>query len=227
VEHAVGLAESRIEQAREFFVDYRQHLDALAGFDNFHERGAIFLERSIISVSDETVWNWWDDIPWITPTEMSTLNALLMILLEDTPGANIISIAYDEGTMTFAIFATPLHLARAGDVHRAWVSLRHGDPFVAWPYVQVVHSEALADGWYLTITSEEPKNESGMYMIMAIVATVFTIAAVGFLVWGIKTYRFLSDPGGVMLPILLLVAAAVLLLILTALFVFTQTGGGR
>ena len=221
VENAVRLAENRLEQANEFFVDYREYLDVLAGSENFHARGAIFLENSIISTYDETMWNWWDDIPWITQSEMDTLFSLF---LAEIPGSNIISLIYYENTMTYTLFATPLHLARGGDEHRAWVGFRYGDPTSAWTDVQVVYSEELADNWHLVITSEISRNETTMNVILALIAVVLAGASIGVLVWGVKTYRFLSDPGGVILPIIILAVAAFGLLIVASLFLVGQQG---
>lgn len=192
VDHAVSLAENRLQQAHEFFMENRAHFDTLIRSDILKEKQIVFRPYLIISMTDLEVW-WpheWSEIPWMTD---DILESTVALLNPDTPGARENSIIFHGDSMEYTLFATPLHAVLYEVRPLAWVLINHGETYPRSDR-RVISEEAAQYGFYVTVTSEILRNESRLYLFLTILFTVLTIASIIILIWGIKTYRFISDP---------------------------------
>ena len=231
VERAITLAERRVPQAQDVFEDFRGYLNVLADSEEFFSRNMSIVSLGLlpgdpmvmISERDEEVfwsYQWHDELPWL---EMQHIEAIVALLRTEIEGSRYVSIVFSEDTLTYIVFGTPLHV----DPPRAWVALHYGGDHV-WPDRQVVHTEALADGWSIVLTSEIPRNGAGLFIVITAVIAVLIIAAVVVLVWGIKTYKF-SSSGEYILYIALIVTVLIIILIGSWIFMGTlgaETAGG-
>ncbi|MCL2249164.1 MAG: hypothetical protein FWC13_07820 [Oscillospiraceae bacterium] len=198
IDHAVRLAEGRVEQAREVFDEHRSYLEVLQNSQELHAREVILTQQVIVSVRDETTYfAGVDAFPgWLTEQEIS---AYLSLVYSEIEGSREASLFFYGDTFTFQIFATPLHFFTP----RAWVSLQYGD-VAARDDRDVFYVGAISDGWYVSITSEIPSSGVTIYIIFALIATAMTAGAVAVLVWGIRTYRFLNSDNNTIVTVVII-----------------------
>jgi len=212
VETAISLADRRLSQANDLFEQYRATLDVLAQSDELYLRQVTFAGHMLISVRDESIY-WmqeWQDIPWLSPSEAE---AAAFLLSTEIQGSRDVSIVFSEYTMTFTIFATPLHQ----NPPRAWVVLRHGNTLDRAER-RVVQAEELEGEWNLAIISEQLRNEATPYLIITIIIAILAIASTAVLIWGIKTYRFIAEPNNIFNILLIIGVAIALMVLLSAVF---------
>jgi len=209
LEHAVSLAEGRVSQAHEFFRENREHFVLLSQSAELKAREVSFLPRIIISLADHEMWrpNEWEDIPWLT---MDMLESAMVLLYSDIPGSRDLSIIFHSDSMDYTIFGTPLHAILYGMRPHAWVIIHYGDTHPREDR-RIVSTEPIEDGFYITITSEIPQHEARLYLFLTILFLVLTLASIAVLIWGIKTYRFLSESCSTTRTILIMVVVVLLI----------------
>jgi len=220
IEHAVSIAESRRSQAHEYFKENRSHFILLAGSLELQERKAALMPYLIISVADNTLW-WphdWQSIPWISAP---LFESILILLHPDTPGARDNSIIFHGSSMDYTLFGTPLHAVLYDMQPHAWVIIHNGETYPREDR-RVVTTEMIEDGFYITVTSELLRNESRLYLYLTILFTILTLAAVAVLIWGIKTYRFVSEPDTTTRTVIIMFVVVVLIMFGTYLFFNTM-----
>jgi hypothetical protein len=216
IDHAIGLAEGRVEQAREVFGEHLSYLAILKSSQELHAREVIMTQQIIVSVRDEaTYFTGVDAFPsWMTEQEIS---AYLSLVYSEIEGSREASVFFSGGTITYQIFATPLHFFTP----RAWVSLQYGDAVTRYDR-NIIFAEAMSDGWYVIITSEIPSSGVAIYVIFALIATAMAVGAVAVLVWGIRTYRFLNSDNNVIVTVVIIATLALAFVIISWIFTGTQ-----
>jgi len=214
IDRSVVLAEARLDQAEEFFFENRQKFELLGRAEELQARNVTFISNMMISVADDEIWwaSQWGQLPWMTP-EIG--NAVLELLHTDTPGALDLSIVYNNNTMHFTLFATPLHAVLHNQQQQAWVMINYGEASPPWENRHVVHTQPIEDGFYLTITALQHRNEAFRFLLITILFVVLAIASFVVLIWGIKTYKFAPESDNTLRTIFLIVAAIVVLTILS------------
>lgn len=216
LEHSIAIAVNRLPQAHDFFLQNRHKLELLSLSEELHTREVTILPGLLISVADDMLW-WpqqWDEIPWLT-AELE--EAALALLLTDTPGAHDVSIVFSESSMNFTLFATPLHAVLHGQRPHAWVVISYGET-LTWSNRGIVHTEPLESGFHLTITSEQPRNEARVYLLITILFAALSLVSLVVLIWGIKTYRFMVETDTTFRTVLILGAVVVFLVLITYIF---------
>jgi hypothetical protein len=200
IDHAVGLAEGRVDQAREVFDEHRSYLEVLQNSQELHAREVIMTQQVIVSVRDETTYfAGVDAFPgWLTEQE---IGAYLALVYSDIEGSRESSLFFYGGTLTFQIFASPLHFFSSF----AWVSLQYGDAEIRDDR-DVIYTGAISDGWYVSITSEIPSSGTAIYIIFTLIAIAMTAGAVAVLVWGIRSYRFLKSDNNTIMTVVIIAA---------------------
>ena len=220
VRHAVLLAENRVSQAHDYFQENRHHFDLLASTNNLKEKEIAFLPYIIISVVDNELWRpqEWGNIPWLSAP---LLDSVMTLLHPDTPGARDNAIIFHGNSMDYTLFATPLHAVLRDLKPYAWVIINYGEIYPRDDRM-IVSTEAIEDGFSITITSVPLRNESQLYLILTGLFVVLSLASVFVLIWGIKTYRFISEPDTTTRTILIMLVVIMLLMFGTYLFFNTM-----
>jgi predicted permease len=80
---------------------------------------------------------------------------------------------------------------------------------------------SIGDGFSITITSEIPRHEARLYVFLTVLFAILTLAAIAVLIWGIRTYRFLSEPGSTAKTILIMLVS-ILVLFFVSYFFFSR-----
>jgi hypothetical protein len=219
INHAISLAEGRVSQAHDFFLENHRHFQLLSQSDDLKLWEITFLPSLIISLADYEMWrpHEWNNIPWMTD---EILESVMVLLYSDIPGARDLSIIFHGDSMDYTIFATPLHAILYGMRPYAWVVIHYGDTYPRDDR-RVVSAEPIGDGFSITITSEIPRHEARLYLFLTILFTVLTMASIAVLIWGIKTYRFISEPGTTAKTILLMLVS-ILVLFFVSYFFFSR-----
>jgi hypothetical protein len=207
--HAISLAEGRTSQAYEFFLENREHFQLLSQSAELKLWQVTFLPNLIISMADYEMWrpHEWNTIPWMTE---DILESIMVLLYSDIPGARDLSIIFHGDSMDYTIFGTPLHAILYGMRPHAWVVINYGSTYPREDR-RVVSAESIEDGFYITITSEIPRHEARIYVFLTVFFFILTLATIAVLIWGIKTYRFMSDRGTTTKTILIMIVFILLL----------------